>query len=145
MDHANCRMGVRVIICDFRGQVLTTLEAPKAYISAPDIAKALTAMNAVSFCRDLGFSKVIWEGDALLVVQVLRRSSSNCSRCGHLIDETQTMLNRFHLWRVNHVKQHLNEAAHWLARNAVSLMKLTLFMGSIPSCISHIVSMEHCT
>lgn len=93
VDHGNRKMGIEVIIRDSRGGVKATLAVQKAYIIAPDIAKALAALKAVSLSRDLSFYKVVLKGGALSMVQVLRSSGSNCSHYGHLIEETRSLLN----------------------------------------------------
>jgi ribonuclease HI len=55
------------------------VSAPKNHIIAPDIAEAVAALRAVTFCRERGFSKVVLEGDALQVVNALKSSTSNWS------------------------------------------------------------------
>lgn len=64
MDKHNCRMGIAIIIRDSMGEVLATLSAPKEFIITPDIAKATATLRLVQFTRDLGFYKLVLEGDA---------------------------------------------------------------------------------
>lgn len=61
--------------------------APTNHITAPEIVEAVAALKEVTFCRELGLSKVILEGDALQVVNALKASTSNWSPYGHLIEE----------------------------------------------------------
>jgi hypothetical protein len=62
----------------------------------------------------------------------LRSPRSNCSRYGHLIEEARNLLNGLHHWSVNHVRRHLNEAAHRLAKQAVTLSEAHISVGSVP-------------
>jgi hypothetical protein len=42
----------------------------------------------------------------------------NGSRYGLLLDDTQVVIESFHKWRVSHVRQEFNKAAHVLAKLA---------------------------
>lgn len=88
----NRKMGIGVIVCDNMGEVLATLLDPKAYIIAPNIAEATSVLQAVNFTRELGFYKVVLEGDAIQVVQA------------HLTEEGRGVIDCMHAWRVNHVR-----------------------------------------
>lgn len=145
VDIAHGKMEIGVVIRNSNGEVLASLAAPKASIIAPDTAEAMAALKAVSFSRDLGFTKVVLEGDALSVVQGLRSPGRNYSRYGHLIEEARSLLNGLQHWSVNHVRRHLNEAAHRLAKQAVTLREAQISIGSVPLCISDVISMECCT
>jgi ribonuclease HI len=125
-------MGIGVILRDCNGEVLATLSAPKEYITAPDIAEATATLRAVYFCQELGFHQVILEGDALLVVQALNTGGTNWCRYGHLLDEAKGILNSFQSWSVQHVRRTNNEAAHCLAKKALSLCEEQVFIEDIP-------------
>jgi ribonuclease HI len=142
VDGTHRRMGMGVIVRDPNGEVVAMLSAPRNYITAPDIAEAVAALKAVTFCRELGFSKVILEGDALQVVNALKASTRNWSPYGHLIEEAHSQLSGMHTWRVNHVRRHLNGAAHQLAKAALTLNEELIYGEEVPLCISDIISME---
>jgi hypothetical protein len=40
---------------------------------------------------------------------------------GHIIEEALEALNGLQAWKVNHIRQHLNSAAHGLAKKTLSL------------------------
>lgn len=77
MDKITHKMGVGIIVRDNMSKVLAMLSASKVFIISPDIAKAMAALKAITSCRDFGFLKVVPKGDALLIVQALKNSSSN--------------------------------------------------------------------
>jgi hypothetical protein len=53
----------------------------------PDIVEVLAALRPAYLRRELGFYRVALEGDALQVVQTLRKDRRSCSHYGHLIEE----------------------------------------------------------
>ncbi|GLT53434.1 hypothetical protein SLA2020_267040 [Shorea laevis] len=72
VDLVNHRMGIGVIARDPTGEVVAMMFAPRSHIIVPEIAEAVVALKAVTFCRELGLSKVVLEGDALQIVQALK-------------------------------------------------------------------------
>jgi hypothetical protein len=71
------RKGSGIIIKDSKSQVLTTLCEPKDHTITFKIAEAIAALRTVNFSRDLGFYKVILEGDCVKIVQALGKDCSN--------------------------------------------------------------------
>lgn len=66
------------------------MSTPKDHIVAPNIAKAIVALKTITFCREQGWFTVVFEGDALQVVNALKSSTSNWSSYSHLIEEAQS-------------------------------------------------------
>lgn len=145
MDKNNRKMGIGVIVRDSMGEVLATLSAPKEHIIALDIAEATAALSAITFIRELGLYKVVMEGDVLIVVQALMSFDKNWSCYDHLIEEARGLLNCMHTWKVNHVRQQLNCAAHHLANEALALGEEQALIEEVPICISSIIYVERCT
>lgn len=139
------KMGIGVILRDSKGDVLATLSSQKEFIIDPVIVEATVALRAVSLVQELGFHKVILKGDAFQLVQVLNKSGANRSKYDHLINEAKGILQTFHSWRILHVHQHLNVAAHHLAKNALILREDHVLNEEIPTCITDIISLECCT
>lgn len=106
--------------------------------------QTVAALRAVLFCGELGFLWVILEGDALQVVQVLRKEGKNYSRYGHIIEEALEALNWLQAWNVNHVRRQLNGAAHGLAKEALSLSMENDLIEEVPIFIFDIISAERC-
>jgi hypothetical protein len=145
VDKMSKKMGIGVIVCDSKGEVMATLSTLKAFIFDPAIAKAIAALRAVTFSRELRFYKAILEGDALQVVQALKKDGTNWSKYGHLTEEAKGLLQCLQSWWVSRVCRHLNGAAHRLPKNAVLLGEEQALIGEIPSCIYEIIYLEHCT
>jgi len=88
IDRSTRKMSVGVIVRDCKEKVLAILSAPKDYIIDHGIAEAIAVLGVTIFCKELGHQRVVLEGDALQVVQVLQKEDKNLSKYDHLIEET---------------------------------------------------------
>lgn len=75
LDISNKRMGVGVVVRDASGAILASMVTTIPFIRDPTVAEAMAAWKAVVFCSELGFQRVIFEGDALEIVNALRQES----------------------------------------------------------------------
>jgi hypothetical protein len=75
-------MEVGVIIKNSEGAVLASLCTTVPFISNPTIVEAIAAWKAANLCYDLGFQRVIMEGDALVVVQALQQNAPSWCQYG---------------------------------------------------------------
>jgi hypothetical protein len=57
------------------------------------ISKATAALMAAKFSSELSFFKVVLEGDTLQIVHALKKDGRYLSTHGHLIENTQVILN----------------------------------------------------
>ena len=53
-----------MVVKDGKGEVLATLVAPKDYIVELDVAEVTTALRVIKLSKELGFHKMVLEGDA---------------------------------------------------------------------------------
>jgi hypothetical protein len=96
VDKDHRKMGNEAIIRDYQGEVLATLSVSKDYITDLVIAEATATWRAALFCRELRHQWVEFEGDALQMVQALRKEDCNWSKYGHIIEEIHGVLNDLH-------------------------------------------------
>jgi len=92
--------------------------------------------------RTLGLYSIFLEGDASEVVSALNREEEVFSRMGSIIAEARKILLEFPVWKVASVRRGCNNAAHQLAKFAVSQNLSQIWMYSYPSCLSDIVLAE---
>lgn len=138
-------MGIGVIIKDNMRQVMAFLSAPRDFIIAPDIVEATAVLKALILTWDLGFIKIVLEGNTFQVVQALRKDGLNWCRYGHMIEKARGMMSCMHSWHVNHVRRQFNGAAHGLAKVALFLSEEHVLLQQVPTCICKIVYLKHCT
>jgi hypothetical protein len=109
-----------------------------------NISEAMAMLRAVILCHELGFSSVILEGDALQIVQAIRKDGRCWSQYLHLIKEAGGVLSCLHIWKVNHVRRHLNDTANRLAKEAIFLSMEQGLVEKVLYCISYIIFVERC-
>ena len=73
------------------------------------------------FGQQMGFTNVMLEGDALVVINKILQPSSSLSNIGNLIDEVKGLMRNYICCRVQHIRREANEAAHLLVKSALSL------------------------
>jgi hypothetical protein len=81
---------------DWKGNVVAAKSLTKSETLEPIAAKALVALHAAEFCKDLGFRDIIMKGNALQVVTAIKSIKQNWSRYGQLISDTQVILYKFY-------------------------------------------------
>ena len=81
--------------------------------------ETLGLREALSWIKQLGFERVIFETDSLQVVQALQNRDADFSEFGALIKDCLSLLQGEHYFSVAFTKRQNNVAAHILARNAI--------------------------
>ena len=112
------KAGIRVIIRNSQGMVMASLSQK---ISLPQTVvelETLAATRAIEFSIELGFSKVILEGDSETVIKALQDNSPSLAPFGLLIRDAQETANFFTCISYAHVGRNGNFVAHNLARYA---------------------------
>ena len=67
----------------------------------------------------MGFSNVIFEGDALHIVKLINNSAQELSVVGNLIEEAKLATKRFLQCKVENVMREGNLVARFLAKSAI--------------------------
>ena len=116
LDERRQRMGFGFIARDHEGNVITAMSGSIPNISCPSVAEALGAWKSVGMCLSLDFSKIILEGDALEVVNALKKEGLYWCSYGIVVNDTKVLLSTFREWEVSHTKRVGNVAAHELAK-----------------------------
>lgn len=108
-------------------------------VTDPSIAEAVALWRAVWLCGELGYTKVVFEGDSLLIVEAVGQGSPCSRNFGQLIEDTRIVLQSFQSFTVQHVKRVANQAAHVLATLALSQLIDFVWRGECPSPIYQVV------
>jgi hypothetical protein len=87
---------------------------------------------AAKFSSELGFFKVVLEGDTLQIVHALKKDGRYLSTHGHLIENTQVILNSLQNWQINYANQNVNGEAQRLAKKALYLNDEQCFIEETP-------------
>lgn len=126
------KMGVGILISNGEGRIVAarTLQIP--FVVDPLQAEALASWYGVSFGREMGGSKVILEGDSLMVMAALKKGEVCNQAHGLLLEDIQSTFANFLSLEVHHVKREANMPAHVLAKYAVSHSLDKIWVGECP-------------
>jgi hypothetical protein len=98
------------------------------------------ALHTVEFCRNRSFTRIILEGDSLLVVQAINRNGGNWSTMhGNIIADIQEGFLGFRSWKTCHTKRGANSTAHILALSGCRHDVTHTWLRFIPDCIRDVI------
>ncbi|KAL4332661.1 hypothetical protein GQ457_07G043390 [Hibiscus cannabinus] len=84
------------------------------------VAEALACRQAVRFAKDLGFSRVVIEGDSLIVIKKLNSDAVDRSLICPIVHDIKVLSKDFNSISFCFVRRRANKAAHALARECRS-------------------------
>ncbi|XP_041000308.1 uncharacterized protein LOC121246267 [Juglans microcarpa x Juglans regia] len=84
VDRVSCRMGVGVVVRNLEGCVIAT---SRSLFPDTKLDEAVAALRAVLYCKQLGISRLLIEGDALNVVNDLNKETMDWSTAGLIIQD----------------------------------------------------------
>jgi ribonuclease HI len=113
-------MGMGVVVRDHNGRLKGAYSTVVPEITDPDVAEAMAAWQAAKFCVVQGFQNIIFEGDSLHTVSVLKTLGSCWTRSRQLIEDTRERLCSLGSVEIQHIRRTANQAAHYLAKYALS-------------------------
>lgn len=94
------------------------------------VADCMALLRAMKLCAKLGYDRVVFEGDAQIVVTAANALKENPAWYGTLIKDTKALLNQNHLWQVSFIHRKGNQAAHEMAKigtKSILLQKLWFY------------------
>ena len=124
--------GIGVVLRDCEGQVLAALSEKVRLPASVEVLEMLAARRAALFARELGCSRVCFEGDAELVVKCLQSGSVSNALTGHLVKDFMSIRGYFQSSSIIHVRRQGNHVAHALARDARFSFPLRVWMEEVP-------------
>uniref|UniRef100_A0A7N2MU32 Reverse transcriptase domain-containing protein n=1 Tax=Quercus lobata TaxID=97700 RepID=A0A7N2MU32_QUELO len=145
-DGATCSQektsGVGVVVRDMNGLVLASC-AKRIHqsVKAMEI-EAMAAATALTFAKDLGFQRLILEGDSLEVIQALLERTETLTPTGLLLEDVRSLSQNFDLLLYSHTKRDGNAVAHSLAKYALRIPDFLAWMEDVPTHIQSIVQAD---
>lgn len=106
-----------------------------SHILDPGIAEVVLAWKMIEIVTSSGYHYVLFEGDSLKIVQVLKMDGCCLGRYGQVVNEAKLCLSLFNSWDICHVKRSANNATHCLAKYVLSVCIDHLWIDECPSCI----------
>ena len=102
----------------------------------------MAARKATEFTLEIGFDKIILEGDSEIIYKDLLNNGSSLALHGHLIQDVKALVSLFSSICFSHVSRTGNQAAHSLARRAILLENLNVWMEEVPPDILDVIQAD---
>ncbi|KAK9030526.1 hypothetical protein V6N11_031951 [Hibiscus sabdariffa] len=116
-DSQGKRTMVGVIGRDNAGNIVASCVAPFSNVADVLVAESLACLQAVRYAKDLGFRRVIFEGDSLTVVKKINEGRLERSVTAPLIYDIRVAAKDFDSVSFTFARSDANRAAHTLARD----------------------------
>ena len=101
--------------------------------------EAMVARKAAEFSLEVGFNKVVLEGDSEIVYKDLKNNGPSLALYGHLMQDVKALIPLFSSIYFSHVGRLGNKVAHSLARRAILSQNLNAWMEDVPPDILDVV------
>ena len=116
----NCsRFGA--IIHNEKGEVMAGMSVKGAFVHNSVEAEALACMRAVEFSIEAGFSRLVIEGDNVMVMNAISCSADDNSLLGHIFEDIQNLICELLYVSISCIKRGGNIVAHSLAQHASNI------------------------
>jgi hypothetical protein len=119
MDKKHERIGLGIVVPDSKEFVVTAQSTTRFFLVELVVAEALAALHTMEFSREMGFSDIIMEGDALQIVKTVKDMDPNGSTYGHIEEGIKMGLNQLRSSKIEHVKRDANKAAYTIAKETI--------------------------
>ncbi|XVF60211.1 hypothetical protein PTKIN_Ptkin08bG0026400 [Pterospermum kingtungense] len=128
--------GNGIIIKDHFRAILVAFHATVKDIVDPMTVETLATIKRLSLTKELGYTHIDLEEDALEVVNLLNSDKPDSSLMGNIFDEARAMKSKFNKCTITHVRREANLAAYAMAKRAMRSQDAHLWLDSFPSDVS---------
>ncbi|XP_042939453.1 uncharacterized protein LOC122312659 [Carya illinoinensis] len=142
LDQKKGKAGFGIVIRDEKGEVLTACCDQRPHVQNPAIAECLALWKALELCRDLGFCRVWFEGDAQTIVKAVNEEMPDFPCYGSIVLDVKKLLEQQVGWKIQYIHRSSNGAAHSLAKEALKLDTEVIWMEETPACIAECIEIE---
>ena len=104
--------------------------------------EALVAAKALSFAAEIGVSRAVLEGDALVVIKALSDENASFASFGLLVDDVKLLSQCFSQLLYSHTKREGNYVAHNLTRYAIAILDDLVWMEDVPLQVLHVLQVD---
>ena len=113
------KSGVGMVVRDAKGLVLASCAKEMHQPFKAMVIESLVAATPLSFATNLGFRRVVLEGDSMDVIQALRENAESLTPRGLLLEDVRMLSQNFEQLLYSHTKREGNSVAHNLAKYAL--------------------------
>ena len=120
-----------MIIHDQAGLVLAALSQKIPLLTSVETVEVMATRRALLFAKELGFERVMVEGDSEVVIKAIKEKYFLSSDWGHLLKDIHALSYSFSSISFLHVKCSSNSVAHSLVRRSFCI-PLLVWMEEVP-------------
>ncbi|XP_023918538.1 uncharacterized protein LOC112030088 [Quercus suber] len=124
--------GLGSIIRNDRGLVMATLTQIIPLPTFVEMVEVLAARRALIFAKELGFEKVILEGDSEIAIRAMKSDAYSATPFGHIVSDIKALSSHFRCLIFQHTCRQRNLVAHSLARAACNFPPFYTWMEEVP-------------
>ena len=137
-----CSVGIGVVIRDQLGSVRAAMSKKLRAMLGPLETEAKAMEEGLRFAWDRGFRAAMFEGDSLLVHQVLTSSAIPPASISNIISGVLSQASQFDECVFSFTRRTGNKVAHALAQHARHLSDSSIWLEEYPSFIENLVSQD---
>ena len=104
--------------------------------------EASAARRGLELALEMGFGRVILEGDSKILITALKEHTHSLANFGHIAQDIQYLASHFSSIEYTHVYRQCNNVAHLLARRAVSYPQFQVWMEDVPLDIIYVLQAD---
>nr|POE89664.1 putative ribonuclease h protein [Quercus suber] len=123
--------GLGLVVRDSAGLVLATLSQEIPLPTSVETVEVIAARRALLFAKELGFERVMIEGDSEIIINAIREQTLLASDLGHILEDIHVLSRSFCSISFHHIKRLGNCVAHRLARRSFC-NPLLVWMEEVP-------------
>ena len=131
-----------VVIRNSEGLVLGSMSKLVSQAYSPLEIEAMVVATSLEFASDLGLQRAILETDLLVLVKALREGTEFLSAVGLVLDKIRHKVNFFNELHFSHIKREGNIVAHKLARHAIYVSDVVVWMENVPPLLFPVILAE---
>ncbi|KAL0003980.1 hypothetical protein SO802_011541 [Lithocarpus litseifolius] len=124
------------------GLVMVAFTQPIPLPTSVEMVEVLVARGALYFAKDLGFNKVIVEGDSEIVIKALNYGGLSSSSFGHIIKDVKVLSSSLGSVLFSHTRRQGNRVARGLARLACNFDHFHSWMEDVPPGVKDVYLFE---
>ena len=131
-----------MVVRDSQGEVIAVLSEKLHLVSSAAEAEALAFRRAPKFASEVGFFDVEFESDAFQIINTFGDMEPNLLPFGHILEEARSNAASLRSHSSHHAFRECNVVADAVAKYAMSIADLVVWLDEPPSFIVHLIRMD---
>jgi len=126
------KAGLGSIIRNDHGLVMAASTQVIPLPTSVKMVEVLAARKAFIFANELGFDKVILEGDSEIAIRAMKCDDYSAASFSHIVSDIKAVAAQFRCVIIQHTRRQGNMVAHSLARTSCNFPPFCTWMEEVP-------------